>query len=119
MPSKLEMEHDKFFQDLLRGLYRAVATLGNFMLEETAGGVNVAEVRIQSPTLTGEGYRIILKGNAGGTKYVAFHNAESLAELLQGVVAREQNGQLRWRADLPFEQRQAMRDVAAGRTPGA
>lgn len=44
-------------------------------------------------------YLLVLKARIGGVPVVSFHAAETLAEALRGLIARVENGSVKWKVD--------------------
>ena len=102
MGSKIEQQQDAAYAKMLRRAWLVLQQLDGILGEDMADGMVVKELRIQGPNVTGGGYRVIAKGAVDGAPYVAFHNAETVQELLAGIQERMVNGSAKWREDLPY-----------------
>lgn len=102
MPSKIEMEQERHYSQMLARAWRVWQALDGIMREEMSDSTIIREVRIQGPNLTGGGYRAIIKADMGGQRVVAFHNAETPEELIAGLVERVNTDAARWREDKPY-----------------
>lgn len=76
-------------------MYLGVAMQGMRDLEITPIGIS-----IRGPRTQGDEFLATLRGvDADGARWVAFHSAFELAELLRGVESRLRNGSHRWKED--------------------
>lgn len=115
MGSKLEAKDDAAFVKTTMKTWRALNQLGDYMESEVAGVGTVKEIRVQGPAATGEGYRAIVKVIADdGGAFIAFHNASSLSELMVTLNERMDNATMKWKDDMPYDQRVTIRKGNAG-----
>lgn len=76
-------------------LWRFDRILGAYLDED----VRLTAMRVIIPTLDGDEFRIVLKAERGGEKYVAFHAGGTLIEALVGLLARLENKTLKFKED--------------------
>lgn len=62
-------------------------------------GVVLTQFRVIMPGIVGGEYRIVLKCEKEGAKFVAFHSASTLIETLVGLVNRLENRSLKFKED--------------------
>lgn len=62
--------------------------------------VDVIGLSIRGPRSQGDEFFVTVRGlDADGQRWVAFHSAFTLTDLIRGVDARLSNGTLKWRED--------------------
>lgn len=104
-------------QDVDRGLRRSALLwerLYGLLSEEMTNGMEIREVRIQGPLLTGNDTRLIIKGVAGGEKFIAFQNAETVEDAVKQMVSRLDQDTMKWKEDLPYDRYIKLRDGRNG-----
>jgi len=110
MPSKQDMNDDRAFQRAALKIWKSLNSLSEYLEDEVMGLGTVKEIRIQGPAATGDGYRAIVKVRAGdGGAFISFHNAGNLADLLVTLNDRMDNATMKWKEDLPYDQRIVVR----------
>jgi hypothetical protein len=63
-------------------------------------GVVVVGLSIRSPRHEHDDFFVTVRGvDAEGARWVAFHTAMTLMDLLRGVAARMKNGSFKWKED--------------------
>lgn len=107
--SKENLKYEQVAANEARQALVLWSQLDYLMESEMADGMVVREIRIQGPQATGNDWRAIIKGEAGGSKYVAFQNAESSRELISQIVRRVAEDRIKWRDDLPWERQIALK----------
>lgn len=114
MPDKVEMEGQRYLDDLRRKALSALRFMDGLMEEGDVNEIKVLEFRVSSPDKTGADYRITLKGRgAQGELYVAFGNGSDVTSAITNLKAVCEQRGIYWRDDKPWP-----RPAASGGTQG-
>lgn len=109
MPDKLTLDEQAMLDRERRNLWVAIQRIERRMAEYDMGGFAVMKITIESPLATGGNWRGIIKGQTEtGAKSIAFCNAEGVQELLKAIDTGANGDTLRWKEDVPYDQRKAL-----------
>lgn len=81
--------------------------LDEWMRGEDAQGMRVNEIRIRTGRDRGGEHLIVVKASFEGRQFVGFHSGNDVEEVLQGALERVKNNTMKWRDDVPFNERDA------------
>jgi len=62
----------------------------------------VRDIRLVNKLALGGGWLAVIRAESSEGKFVAFHGGDTYMETVSGVVARLQNGSLKWKEDKPY-----------------
>lgn len=68
-------------------------------------GIRYTDLRVKLEVGDGEEVLAIIKRERDGLKEIAFHYGPSVGTVLEGLVGRMKNGSLKWKEDVPYEER--------------
>lgn len=90
---------------------RQIAKKGEVLLDladqlddPRADGVVYTELRVKLDTGADDEVLAVLKRDGVGGKEIAFHYAQDVGAVIEGLVGRLKNGSLKWREDKPYGQ---------------
>ena len=70
------------------------------------GATEVTSIKIRFPTEAAPTTLLVIQANVEGNRKIGFVGAFSLGDALLALGARMREGSMRWREDVPWEQRQ-------------
>jgi len=71
-----------------------------YVWERLAEGMTeVVSFSVRLPQYAGGEYLVVVRAIQDGKPVVGFHSADTLSEVLRGVLARLTNGSIKWKAD--------------------
>jgi hypothetical protein len=109
MPDKVTMDEQAMLNRERQQLWWAIMKTDRRLAEYDMGGFAIMQITVQSPLHTGGDYRGIVKGaTETGQRSIAFVNGPDLAGVLQAIGQGLDQGTLRWKEDIPYDQRQAL-----------
>lgn len=63
------------------------------------GGLEVISMGVRLPQYVGGDYLVTVRAYKDGEAVVGFHGADTFADVARGVLARMENGSMKWRKD--------------------
>jgi len=113
MPDRAELEEAAYLRRVRGEALAVLSWLHRSMEDEMADGVRVTQVRVQAPSVTGRGFRVVLSGvDEGGRKFVAFAGGEGVQEALSSMRKAYEEKGLRWYDDKPYEERKGGKETS-------
>ncbi len=110
----LEEKNDKKYkaslraaENLLKKLGTRLEQLDRWVDDPPDGETYISEIRLKVDAGYDGTVAGIIKATIGGQKVIAFHSDETVTEVVTGIVSRLGNGSLKWREDVPYDQRNA------------
>lgn len=104
MPSKNDLEDDRYLQSIKWAALKLTTWLDQFMEEEDAMGMRIAEVRVRGPNSGKAGYLVTVKLIDGqGGKWVGWGGGDTFTQAMQMVRAKTEKDGLDLRPDMPWE----------------
>jgi hypothetical protein len=64
--------------------------------------VSLREVRVKVPSVAGDEFMVVVKGESDEGSVVAFYRAEDYASAVTGAILAWENRSLKWREDRPW-----------------
>jgi hypothetical protein len=101
--SHVDAEQDAYLKRLRVQAHSALYWLTRAMESEDGNGMVLLEVRVQGPSQTGGGYRVIAKAiDDRGNRFIAFGNGADAQTALAELAQRAAQGSLKFREDKPY-----------------
>lgn len=92
---------------LLSKLGTRVEQLDHHIVDLAHDMPDITEIRFKIRYATVGDVLGVVKGVRDGKKLIAFHSDDTFGEVLVGLVNRMNNGTLKWKEDIPYEERGA------------
>lgn len=102
-----------------RRLFAAVHTVSQWMEDGMSNGPKITSITLDGPEVTGEGFRARIKGvNEDRSRLIAFANGNDLAEVVVNILNTYETRGVKWRPDIPWEERQRQQAAESAQRPG-
>lgn len=86
-------------QNLLMRLGEQLVRVDQLTARDDAESYYIHNLTVRWPTDSNADYLVVLRRNGPEGKQVAFHSADTFAEVVRGTLAKWQNKSLQWKED--------------------
>jgi hypothetical protein len=93
-------KQNDYSEEAFRAAGEALAQIGRAMEGYRDLALDIVGLSIRAPRVRGDEYFLTVRGlDAEGERWVAFHSAFTLTDLMRGLEGRLRSGTLKWKED--------------------